>query len=749
MQSAAGQVAWHQKLGAQVIIGAGLLIALSLTAIAVTTTRAVSARAFEVAANDLALAHAAFRQLIDDRAEFVSTQAALVTTLPVFRAHFADSRLLADEPTMGVLAEQYRRELDADFAVITNARADWLAAAGWPGSDPGTLRAAVDEAINGRSGREILAAGDRLFLVVSEPASFAEETLGTFTVGYWLNDAVARRLADVARCEVNLIGDDRLFASSLTGSGREEFAGLERTRVLEGDLAGRILRVGSGEYAVGHYPLVSASGRDTTLVLLQDWGPTRQFLNGLQLRLLASGAIIFLLAMGGGLLHVRRVSRPLQSLADAADDVAAGNWARQVPVGGAAEVTVVARAFNRMTQSLRHWFDEAKRRDDQLRHAQKMEAIGRLAGGVAHDFNNLLSAIRGNAELLIEALEPDDARRGDAEEIVKAAERCAALTRQLLAFSRRHVVNPAVVDLNQVVANARQLLDRFIGEDVALTVSAETPLRRVRADVGQIEQVLVNLAVNARDAMPTGGSLRIDLHNVDWQASDTSRPIKLPEGRYVRLSVWDTGAGMDPETAARIFEPFFTTKEEGRGTGLGLSIVYGIVAQAGGEIVVDTAPGRGAAFHIYLPETTDEEPVRAPVATAPGPVGGVETVLLVEDDSQVRAFVADALRRVGYTVLEASRGAEAIELAATYQSPIHLLLTDVVMSGMNGRELSEHITRLRGNVRVLFMSGYSDDAMLRHGVQTATAHLIEKPFSVDALRVKIREVIASARAAPA
>jgi signal transduction histidine kinase/ActR/RegA family two-component response regulator len=427
-------------------------------------------------------------------------------------------------------------------------------------------------------------------------------------------------------------------------------------------------------------------------------------------------------------------------------------------VGSDGEVSVLARAFNDMTGSLRHWYEEARRRDDQLRQAQKMEAIGRLAGGVAHDFNNLLMAIRGYTELLLASLAPDDLRREDADEILNASDRAAGLTRQLLAFSRREAVTPRVLALDRVLPNIEQMLRRLIGEDITLTSEVEPGIWPIKADPGQIDQVLMNLAVNARDAMPSGGTLTIALSNVSVgsvagqslveQAFSPAVAIPHPvlaRGPYVRISVTDTGTGMTEETVQRIFEPFFTTKGEGRGTGLGLATVYGIVQHVGGTIDVVTAVGKGATFHVFLPRCDEPPTPQEPPARhiASHHARATETVLLVEDDHRVNTLIANVLRQSGYTVLAAVHGEEALALSREHAGPIHVLLTDVVMPGMNGRELSEVVSAERPDTRMLFMSGYPDDAIVRQGIQTASVQFLQKPFSMDVLIAKMRVALVS------
>jgi PAS domain S-box-containing protein len=383
--------------------------------------------------------------------------------------------------------------------------------------------------------------------------------------------------------------------------------------------------------------------------------------------------------------------------------------------------------------------DQLKQRDEQLRQAQKMEAIGRLAGGVAHDFNNLLMAIRGYAEMIAQHLPEGDERREDAEEILKASDRAAGLTRQLLAFSRREVITQQAVALDHLVHTMQAMLQRLIGPEIQIVTEIWPDLTPVLADSTQLEQILVNLIINARDAMPKGGKITIELRNVELDKIGVAAHPGLQPGDYVEMSVSDTGTGMDSETMSRIFEPFFTTKDSGKGTGLGLATVYGIVQQNNGAIEVQSRVGHGTTFYIYLPRATDLGKT-APIKPVSSELGH-ETILLVEDDDRVRALVSNMLRKNGYTVLLASAGDQALEIAARHRGRIHLLLTDVVMPGLNGRILSERLTSARPDTRVLYMSGYSDDAILRHGVRKAAAHFIQKPFSIDALAHKIRETL--------
>jgi PAS domain S-box-containing protein len=385
---------------------------------------------------------------------------------------------------------------------------------------------------------------------------------------------------------------------------------------------------------------------------------------------------------------------------------------------------------------------EGRRLEDQLRQAQKMEAVGRLAGGVAHDFNNLLTAILGYCNLALEEMPADEPTRKDLEEIRDAGERAATLTRQLLAFSRRQTLQPEPVDLNALVRQVERMLRRLIGEDIELeaALSAELPL--VKADRASIEQIVVNLAVNARDAMPAGGRLTIETSRVDLDQTYADAHVTVAPGSYVLLAVSDTGHGMDAATRARVFEPFFTTKPQGKGSGLGLSTVYGIVKQTGGYIWVYSEPARGTVFKVYLPVADRSASASAAEHRAGTAVSPSETVLVVEDEDAVRALTCELLRRRGYQVLEAAHGIDALSVAAAHGGRIDLLLTDIVMPYMNGRDLAVQMAVLRPATKVLFVSGYTDHVAARQEL-AAGAPFLQKPFTPDALARKIRSVLDS------
>jgi PAS domain S-box-containing protein len=423
---------------------------------------------------------------------------------------------------------------------------------------------------------------------------------------------------------------------------------------------------------------------------------------------------------------------------------AAGTWRHRKKDGTLIEVETsghgITFAGRRAQQVVINDVTERKQLEEQFRQAQKMEAVGRLAAGVAHDFNNLLTAILGTTDLMLEDLPADDADREGLLDIRRAAERAAVLTRQLLTFSRQQVVSPQVLRLNDLVLELEKLLRRLLGEDVAVRVTLAPDCGGVKADTGQLEQVIVNLAVNARDAMPNGGQLTIETKNVDLDADYPTDRVTIPAGRYVMVAVTDTGTGMDAGTKARIFEPFFTTKPVGKGTGLGLATVYGAVKQSGGFIWLYSEVGQGTSFKIYLPRV-DAVERQAVAEDAVASLDGSETVLVAEDEDAVREIIEKALQARGYRVMVARDGREALGLAGGHAGHIDVLVTDVVMPDMNGRELSTRLTEVRPRMKTLFLSGYTDDAILQHGVLEAGVSFLQKPFSLVALARKVRDVI--------
>jgi hypothetical protein len=383
---------------------------------------------------------------------------------------------------------------------------------------------------------------------------------------------------------------------------------------------------------------------------------------------------------------------------------------------------------------------QRKHLEDQLLHSQKLEAVGRLAGGVAHDFNNLLTIISGYDRMLLDGLSPQDPLRGYAEEVAKAAERAGALTAQLLAFSRRQVMRPRVLDTNALLQGAEKMLRRLIHEDIDLAIHLGANAGNIKADPGQVEQIVFNLAINARDAMPDGGRLTIETAAVHLDENYTRTHLGVKPGDYVMIAVSDTGHGMDAETKRHIFEPFFTTKELGKGTGLGLATVYGTVKQSGGDIWVYSEPGQGTTFKIYFPRVPGDaasvEDSRSGAARQ-----GVETILVVEDEQGVRDLIAEMLKRQGYRVLKAADPLEALQISRKFEGTIHMLLTDVIMPQMSGRQLAGQLVPARPGMKVLYLSGYTENSVVHHGVLEADVEFLAKPFSQQALAGKIRDIL--------
>jgi PAS domain S-box-containing protein len=458
----------------------------------------------------------------------------------------------------------------------------------------------------------------------------------------------------------------------------------------------------SAEEAIGH----------VSYELLQTVFPIP--LQELQEKLLESGT------WEGKLTQTRRDGKPLRVMS---------RWAPHRDANGAAIGSLQVNSD----------VTERHRIEEQLHHSQKLETVGLLAGGVAHDFNNLLTVINGYAEMMLSDLPESSDLRDNLEEIRAAGGRAADLTRQLLAIGRKQLVQPAVLDVNDVIHDVQKMLGRLIGEDINLVTRLEPSLAHVVADAGQLQQILMNLAVNARDAMPQGGTLLFETANAIFDESFRANHSEIHVGPVVMLAVTDTGSGMTPEVRDRIFEPFFTTKPKGSGTGLGLSTVYGIVTQAGGWIWVYSEPGHGTAFKIYFPATNAE--VADGTLESPTGLYGTETILLVEDQAEVGRLAETALRRYGYQVLIASNGDDAIAASKAYPGEIHLLLTDVVMPGMNGRALSDRVVALRPATRVLFMSGYTENAISNRGVLDPGVAYLQKPFTAESLAAKVSAVL--------
>jgi signal transduction histidine kinase/ActR/RegA family two-component response regulator len=590
--------------------------------------------------------------------------------------------------------------------------------------------------------------GRHLFQVVMQPYYEDEprkgRRLGTVVVGRELDARGASDLGRISSSDLIFRHGNDLMMSTLALAKEGE---LERQ--LRDHPTGTTIQIGEQRFFASSVALASGDQPTLSLTVLKSYDEATASLKRLNHLLIGLGLAAVL---GGGVLVfviADRSTRPLACLAQGVRALEQGDFTYPLKSDGGDEVAQVTRAFEEMRSTLQR--NEVQRQqheiqrqqlEGQLRQAQKMDAMGRLAGGVAHDFNNLLTVIKGNSSLLVERLQSDDRLLKCTRQIESAADRAASLTRQLLAFCRMQVLQPKILDLNMLVSEMCKLLRRLIREDIAFNFHAGESLGRVKADPGQIEQVIMNLAVNAGDAMPSGGSLTVETRNITVDEHFAhARPPILP-GQYVLLAVTDTGQGMNAETKARIFEPFFTTKEQGKGTGLGLATVYGIVKQSGGCVWVESEPEKGARFEVYLPRVDEALEPAAGEEIAATPARQRKTVLIVEDEEAVRELASEFIHSAGYAVLTAKDGTDALTLAEQSDEPIHLLLTDVVMPKMRGPELAKRLKGLRNTIRIVYMSGYleynrGNEDFLEEGF------FLQKPFSRDTLVRKVGEALSN------
>jgi signal transduction histidine kinase len=587
--------------------------------------------------------------------------------------------------------------------------------------------------------------GGHLYEVLIQPIEFGapphNTTIGFLVVGHGLGTQAAHAFGEVAASEVVFRCDETIVASSLAPGQEREFSQkFTGITAHPGDLPQEI-QLGRERYLVSTVSLAGNTNVSVSLSVLKSFDKATAFLSSLNRTLVFVG----LLTVGAGsllgFLIADNFTRPLAKLVGGVKALEAGDYDHPLENSSGDEVGVVTAAFTRLRESLQKGQQEQVKLEERLRQAHKMEAIGRLAGGVAHDFNNLLTIIRGHTDLLADRLGADDSQKRSVDQIQKASNRAVGMTRQLLAFSRMQVLQPSILDLNSVISEMGKMLPRLIGEHIEFTFIPEPKLAPVKADPGQIEQVLMNLAVNARDAMPDGGKVVVQTHNISLSAAEAAtRPVMAP-GEYVLVSVSDNGQGMNEETKARIFEPFFTTKEVGKGTGLGLATVYGIVKQSGGFIWVESAPGKGAIFEIYLPKASGKVSEVGPEPPSRIESRGTETILLVEDEPGVRDLASHFLRASGYSVLEAADGVQALEVAEKYPGPIHLLLSDMVMPRMSGQELMQRLLGARKDMKIILMSGYSEYNGTEFRQADSIFLRLGKPFSLASLVGKVREAL--------
>jgi signal transduction histidine kinase/ActR/RegA family two-component response regulator len=561
--------------------------------------------------------------------------------------------------------------------------------------------------------------------------------LGTVVVGRSMDSRAASDLGRISSSQILIrYGKDAVVSTLSPLQEREVLS------QLQDDPTGQELYIEKEKFFVSSVDLTPGALPATNLVILKSYKEAAAYLARLNHLLLGIGLVAVL--AGGTLVYLisDTFTRPLAVLLEGVRALQEGDFAYPIEARGGDELAEVTRAFDGMRGTLQRNEAQREQLEQQLRQAQKMEALGRLAGGVAHDFNNLLTVIKGHSELLVDRMKPADAFYGSTRQIMKTADRAASLTRQLLAFSRMQVLQPRILDLNTLVADMSKMLRRLVREDIEFNFRLGDSLGRIKADPGQLEQVLLNLTVNASDAMPQGGKLTIETQRMKVDERHAHARPPLRPGKYVQLVVTDTGHGMDAPTMSRIFEPFFTTKEQGKGTGLGLATVYGVVRQSGGFIWVESSPGKGARFEIYLPQAVGKEEEDSRERVPGSSRRGTETILVVEDEDEVRSLACEFLQMSGYSVLTAKDGVEALEVSKRLGGSIQLLLTDVVMPKMHGTELAEKLKADFPGLKIVYMSGYLEQDTCS-GEILEKGFVLQKPFSRDTLIRQIGEAFES------
>ena len=691
-----------------------------------------------------------YQSFESQREEALTWSAALLANLPNVRALMTTE----DAATIEDASADVWKLSGSDLLVLAN-RTGNLAAVRTTGSvlDSATAQGLLRHSLDRRESQNWWFGGGHLYEVYIQPIYFGAPsqnlTVGLLAVGHEVNERAAKEFASIASSEVAFNIGDTLVASTLGRMDQSQLARKLRERAQASSNDAQEFQLGSERYLARTVNLSSQGEPVVSLTVLKSFDKATLFLSELNRGLIVLGLLS--IPLGGALVFwiSHTYTKPLAGLVAGARALGRGDFSYPLDTRGGDEVSEVTEAFVRMRASLESTQNEQRQLEERLRQAHKMEAVGRLAGGVAHDFNNLLTIIRGNSDLLQDREGADALHRKCIEQIQKAAGRAVSMTRQLLAFSRMQVLQPRVLDLNTVVAEMGKMLPRLIGEHIEFSFLPDPSLASIKADPGQIEQVILNLAANARDAMPRGGKLSLRTENVSVNEFEAVKRPPMTPGRFVLLSIGDTGHGMDEATKVHIFEPFFTTKEVGKGTGLGLAMVYGIVKQSGGFIWVDTKLGTGTTFEIYLPQEKGKaEVTEAEKKNTPTPQGS-ETVLVVEDEAGVRELACQFLRVKGYNVLEAEGGLEALTVSRSHPGAIHLLLSDMVMPKMSGEELAVQLRAARPETRVAFMSGYSEFSRGDLGKGFPDAPVLQKPFSPASLVEIVREALARPLAARA
>jgi len=672
------------------------------------------------------------------RQETLSRSAELLANLPNVRALMTTG----DAPTIQDGSGEVWRQSGSDLLILANRSGQVLGLqARSTDLNRGMAQQSLAKSLSRRESKDWWFGAGHLYEVWLQPIYFgaasANSTIGFLVVGHEIGADDARNFSDIAASEVAFYADRKLVATTLPEIERSQLQGQFQGSQDSQDE----IRLGNERYLKTSVELSASSHPAVSLSILKSFDKATQFLNELNRVLIGLGLVSVLAGATLVFLISHTFTRPLASLVAGVRALEQGDFEYPLEAAGGDEVAEVTGAFDRMRTSLKKTQEDQKQLENRLRQAHKMEAVGRLAGGAAHDFNNLLTIIRGHADLLFDRISGTESNRNSVQQIQKAAGRAVTMTRQLLAFSRMQVLQPRVLDLNAVVADMGNMLPRLIGEHIEYSFTPEPKLSAVQADPGQIEQVILNLVVNSRDAMPNGGKILATTANVDMDEREAAKRPPMAPGPYVLLSVADTGHGMDEKTKAHIFEPFFTTKEMGKGTGLGLATVYGVVKQSGGFIWVESDVGKGTRFDIYLPQVAGKV-TSSSMETKPAAIPrGSETILLVEDEAGVRALTREFLKVSGYAVLEAKDGFEALEEASKYSGKIHLLLTDMVMPRMSGSELAARMKTARPDTEILYMTGYAE-YMAGGASAPQEFSILQKPFSVSSLVEKIRAVLA-------
>ena len=723
---------------------------LSLLAISVGLTSAtlftvgyrVRAQVRQGIREDLRNSANTYQSFEQQREEGLQRSAELLANLPNVRALMTTQ----DAATIRDASADIWRLSGSDLLVLAN-RAGKVAAlrarsaALTPDDAQQLLRATLDR---GES-RDWWYDDGHLYKVWVQPIYFGaasqDTAIGLLAIGHETDTRAAEDFSHVASSEVVFSYGDSPVATTLNPRDQAALSPQihEGLRNLSSDP--KEIQLGKERYLVASLRLSAADGPPVFLSVLKSFDKATQFLAELNNALIALG--LFSILAGSTLVFLisHTFTRPLASLVAGVRAFSQGDFSFPLESRGGDEVSEVTDAFLRMRQNVAKTHEEQKQLQERLRQAHKMEAVGRLAGGVAHDFNNLLTIIRGNSDLLMDREGADNLHRRCVEQIQKASSRAVSMTRQLLAFSRMQVLQPRVLDLNTVLADMGKMLPRLIGEHIEFNFLPDSQQALVKADPGQLEQVIMNLAVNARDAMPNGGTLTVRSSVLHIEEAEAAQRPPMTPGSYVLLSVTDTGVGMDDATKAHIFEPFFTTKETGKGTGLGLATVYGVVKQSGGFIWVTSSPGKGATFEIYFPQASGQVH-KLDLETKPQTIPhSSDTVLVVEDEAGVRELACQFLKVKGYAVLEAKDGQEALEAAARYAGTIHLILSDMVMPKMSGMELVRRLKAIRPDIRVLFMSGYSVYSNGDPEKEFPDVPVLQKPFSSISLVEMVRKAI--------